>query len=133
MSLAWVGDTTGVSAFPFAAFISTMKCLFFSELYESDNVVRLHTEFRHVRVSYTLLNDPCFLQLEPSFLAGHPGSNYFSGAHLHDNNWAIQALSKVSLTLYSVYPLLEDIHCLYLIFDLSICLPVRTMGSHLRT
>lgn len=50
--------------FPFAPIMSPMRCLVFSELYESDKVVckeprRLHNEFPHTRVSCTLINYPC--------------------------------------------------------------------------
>ena len=71
VSLAWVGDGTGVSITP--------------------NIFHWHMS-RKTFSFHRFLSEP----VEPSHFAGHPGPDNFSGALLHDTTRAVQTLSKVS-------------------------------------
>lgn len=73
-----------------------------------------------------------FIQAEPSFSAGHPGFDHFSGALLHDKTRAVQTLSKVSPIISPIRKLAHFVFDRHFIFDANISLPVRTTGSHLR-
>lgn len=57
-----------------------------------------------------------FPQAEPSFLAGHPGFDDFSGALLHDQTRAVQTLPKVTLMIPSVGCSTRFVFDLYLIY-----------------
>lgn len=74
-----------------------------------------------------------FPQAKPSFLAGHPGFDDFSGAPHHDKTWAVQTLPKVCLMISSVWTH-HFVFRRYVLnfFAASVCLPVRTTGSHFR-
>lgn len=51
----------------------------------------------------------------PCLLAGHPGSDHFSGAPLLDQTWAVQTLSKVKLRNSPVWKHL-CLHCICIWF-----------------
>lgn len=61
-------------------------------------------------------------------LVGHPGFDHISGPHLHDDIWSVQTLQKVCPVLLLLLMLTVWIW----FSNVSICVAVRIMGSHLK-
>lgn len=57
----------------------------------------------------------------PSLLAGHPGSDHFSGALLHDQTWAVQTLSKVKLMNSPVWKHHLCLICIWFVMQAFVC------------